>query len=63
MTKDTNYPKIVLVEGALMENGEVIHFGKTLGFINDKQRDLVEAGASKLARGGEPVVALGDETA
>ena len=57
------YPKIVLIEGALMANGEVIHFGKSLGFINKKQKDLVESGANKIARGNEPVVALGDKVA
>lgn len=61
--KDTIYPKIVLVEGALMANGEFIHFGKSLGWINERQRELVENGASKMARGTEIIIALGKEVA
>ena len=61
--KDTTYPKVVVIEGALMGNGEFIHYGKSLGFINERQRDLIESGAHKIARGTEPVVALGDRVA
>lgn len=57
------YPKIVMVEAVLMENGEVIHFGKTLGFINEGQRKIVESEATKLAKNGQMVVALGDNVA
>ena len=49
--KEITYPAIVYVEAALMENGEVLHYGKSLGFINDKQKDLVESGATKLTKG------------
>ena len=59
--EEVTYPMIVMVEGALMGNGEVIHYGKSLGFISKKQRDLIESRASKIARGTEPVVALGDQ--
>lgn len=52
------YPKVVYVEAVIMANGEVIHYGKTLGFANKKQIDLLEAGANKLTRGSEDVIAL-----
>lgn len=58
-----NYPIVVLVEAVLMANGEVIHYGKTLGFANKKQVNLLESGANKIARGKEPVIALGDNVA
>lgn len=61
--KEVTYPMIVLLEAALMENGEVIHFGKSLGYINKKQLDLVEKGATKTARGNEPIVAIGSNVA
>ena len=50
--------KIVYIEAALMPNNELIHMGTTLGFINKDQRKLIEAGASKLTRGSQPVVAI-----
>ena len=52
-------PIIVYLEACLMPNGEVIHFGKSLGFISDKQKELVESGATKLTRGKEIVIAVG----
>ena len=61
--KEVQYPMVVYVEGALMEEGEVLHYGKRIGRINDKQRELIEAGATKLTRGNEIVVALGKNTA
>jgi len=61
--KEITYPLVVHVEGVLMANGEFIHYGKSLGWINEKQRDLVESGASKLARGNEIVIALGNSVA
>ena len=61
--EEIKYPIIVYVEGALMENGEVIHYGQTLGYICKKQRELIEAEATRLTKGNEIVVALGDETA
>lgn len=50
--------KIVYVEAALMPNNELIHMGQTLGYINEKQRKLVDSGANKLTRGNEVVVAI-----
>lgn len=50
--------KIVYVEAALMPNNELIHMGKSLGYINEEQRKLVEAGASKLTKGSQIVVAI-----
>lgn len=57
------YPKVVLLEAVVMGNGEVIHFGQSLGFINQRQKQLLEKRASKIARGKEPIVALGDNVA
>lgn len=54
---------IVLLEAVLMGNGEIIHFGKSLGCINKKQQDLVENGATKTARGHEIIVAIGKDVA
>lgn len=50
--------KIVYLEAALMPNGELIHFGKSLGFITDRQRELVDNGACKLSKGSEPIVCI-----
>ena len=50
--------KVVYLEAVLMENGELIHFGKSLGFVSDRQKELVESGACKLTKGSEPVVAI-----
>lgn len=52
------YPKIVYIEAILMANGELIHYGKSLGYISDKQIEIIESGAEKLTRGSESVVAL-----
>lgn len=41
-----------------MDNNELIHFGKSLGFITDRQRDLLEAHATKTTRGNEVVVCI-----
>ena len=57
------YPLVVHLEAVLMENGEVIHFGKSLGYINKRQKDLVQSGATKLARGNEIVIAVGEAVA
>ena len=43
-----------------MPNNEVIHFGKTLGFISKEQADLVEKNATKLTKGSEKIVSLND---
>ena len=61
--KEFEYPAIVLVEACAMANGELIHFGKSLGFMNERQVELLEKGAGKMARGTEPVVAIGDKVA
>lgn len=57
------YPKVVLIEGVVMANGEFVHYGKSLGYMNKEQQRRLEAGAGKLARGGEAIIALGEETA
>jgi hypothetical protein len=53
--------KVVYVEAVLMPNREVIHFGKTLGFVTDKQAQLVDSGACKMTTGNEPVVSVSKE--
>lgn len=58
-----DYPKVVLLEAVAMANGEIIHYGKSLGFMNQKQIELLESGATKMSRGSEPVVAVGSEVA
>ena len=55
--------KIVYIEAALMPNNELIHFGKSLGFISNEQRELVDSGANKLTRGKESVVAISPNVA
>lgn len=61
--KEIEYPKVVYLEAVLMANGEVIHYGKTLGFINERQGDLIESKATKLTRGKEIVVAVNNQVA
>lgn len=63
MSKEIKYPKVVYLEAILMANREVIHYGKSLGFINDRQIDLVESGATKLTKGNEVVIAVNDKVA
>ena len=63
MKKEINYPLVVLLEAVLMENGEVIHYGKTIGWANKRQIDLVEKSTTKIARGGEPIIAIGEDVA
>lgn len=50
--------KVVYIEAVLMDNKELIHFGKSLGFVSARQVELVESGACKLTKGKEPVVAI-----
>ena len=50
--------EIVYLEVVLMPNNEIIHFGKTLGFITKEQRELLDAGAQKITKGKEPIVCL-----
>jgi len=57
------YPKIVYLEAVLMANGEVLHYGESLGFINERQLNLVESGATKLTKGSEVVIAVNDNVA
>lgn len=55
-----DYPTIVYIEAALMENKELLHNGKSLGYISDKQQELVESdGAAKLSKGNIPIVNIG----
>lgn len=55
--------EIVYLEAVLMPNGELIHFGKSLGFTSEEQRELVEKGATKLTKGKEKVVAISPKVA
>jgi hypothetical protein len=50
--------KIVYLEAVLMPNGELLHYGKSLGYADDQQINLVESGACKLTKGHEPIVAI-----
>lgn len=61
--KKIEFPIVVYLEAVLMANGEVIHYGKTLGWANDRQMDLVKRGATKLTKDGEDIVAVGEEVA
>ena len=61
--EEFTYPAIVLVEACAMPNGELLHFGKSLGFMNKRQMELLECGAEKTARGKEPIVAVGKNVA
>jgi len=67
MAKQREYPKdypiTALIEGVVMANGEFIHYGVSLGFLNQEQIDQLEKGANRIARGEEPIVALGDHIA
>lgn len=51
--------KIVYIEAALMPNGEVLSWGKSLGHVSNRQMELVKSGACKMTRGSEPIIALG----
>ena len=61
--KEIEYPKVVYLEAVLMANGEVLHYGKSLGFVNKRQGDLVESGATKLTKGNEVVIAVNNNVA
>lgn len=51
--------EIVYIEAVLMDNDELIHMGKTLGFIGKRQRELVDSkGAGKMSKGGITVVEI-----
>ena len=50
---------IVYIEAILMPSGEVVSFGKSLGFADERQVELVSNGACKMTKGGEPVIAVG----
>ena len=56
--KEIEYPKVVYLEAILMANREVLHYGKSLGFINDEQSDLVESEATRLSKSNEVIVDL-----
>lgn len=51
--------KIVYVEALLMDNGELLHMGKSLGYVSARQDELVENGACKMTKGSEPIVNIG----
>ena len=50
--------EIVHIEAVLMENNELIHMGKSLGFIGNRQRKLVDSGAGKLSKWNETIVEI-----
>lgn len=49
---------VVYLEAILMPNLELIHFGKSLGFVSERQAEMVKSGACKLSKGSEPIVSL-----
>jgi len=61
--EEVRFPEIVYIEAVVMENGEVIHHGRSLGFICDKQMDLIKSYATKLTKGNKVVIALWDNVA
>ena len=61
--RNINEPKMVMLEAALMPNGEVMHYGQSLGFINAEQKRLIKSGAHKQSRGRECVIALSPSVA
>lgn len=54
---------VVYAEAIMAPNGEIVHFGQTLGWANARQIELVENGACKITKGGEPIVSLGERIA
>lgn len=51
--------EIVYIEAVLMPNDEIIHMGKSLGFISQRQRELADSkGAGKLSKAGMLVVEI-----
>lgn len=60
---EIKYPLVVHLEAVLMVNMEIIHYGKSLGFINKRQLSLVEGEATKLSKGNEIIVAVNDQVA
>jgi len=61
--EDFNCPAIIYIEAVVMPNREVVHYGRSLGFICEKQMELIKSGATKLTKGKEVVVALWDNVA
>lgn len=55
--------KIVYIEAFLMPNGEIVSYGKSLGFISDRQMELIEVGATKMSKPHIPCVAINGQTA
>lgn len=56
-----DFPTSVLLSAAVMANGEVLHYGKSLGMLSKREMDLLESGACKTAKGGEPIVGIKPE--
>lgn len=50
--------ELVYLEAILMDNKELIHKGKSLGFIGTRQSELVESKACKLSHPNMPVVEI-----
>lgn len=46
---------IVYLEAALMPNNEVLHLGKSLGYISDRQRELVTFGVNKTVKNAKVI--------
>lgn len=53
-----NNMKVVYIEAVLMDNRELMHYGKSLGFVTEEQFKMVQDDACKLTKGNEPIVAI-----
>ncbi len=50
--------EVVYIEAVLMDNGELLHYGRSLGFIGKRQQELVDNQATKITKGKEKIVAI-----
>lgn len=51
--------KLIYIEAILMDNNELIHMGKSLGSVSERQRELVESnGGGKMSKGGVTIVEI-----
>jgi len=48
----------VYVEAILMPNREVIHYGRTLGFVSEREHELAELDACEFSKEPTPVIRM-----
>lgn len=58
LTSPDTHMEVVYIEAVLMDNKELLHYGKSLGYVTEYQASLVEEGACKITKGGEAIVAI-----